>query len=430
MFTRHTARARRSVAGRLMPLALTGVVLMAGVQLAGTAAGEGCDVSAVMIDAADGGVLYEQAADTARAPADSTRLMALYLAFEALDAGRVRLSDPLPSEPGQAPATVADGVRAMATGASAGLAGALARRLWGSEAAFADQMSQRARALGMPSSHFVNLTGQPDPRQVTSARDMATLVWSLSRDFPRYAAALDQPVGAHRPGLLTRLAPASCLVTGARKPTCRRTRVQAPGQQVIAVMLGAPTARPVDVRAIAAIGTLVARQALQGRVVTLAGLPAESLSDPATADVSPGRDEGLKIVVINRPSSARPATAHAPEAVAVARNATPAGTPAAPDALLVDPIPTPVAVAARDRWAIQVGAYASAEEARVQLSGLAGKLPEALGPLPQRVERAPGGLYRARFAAEAPDLARAACREVHRAGQPCMALALGQTVAG
>ena len=60
----------------------------------------------------------------------------------------------------------------------------MAEALAGSEAAFADRMNAKARALGLSATHFRNATGLPDPGQVTSARDMAVLALALQRDFP------------------------------------------------------------------------------------------------------------------------------------------------------------------------------------------------------------------------------------------------------
>lgn len=408
-----------------MPLALTGMILAAGFQVVDEPVGEDAAVSAVMVDAADGGVVYEQAADTPRAPGAATRLMALYLAFEGLEAGRVRLSDRLPSETGRPPATVADGVRAMADGSAPALASALARRLWGSDAAFVDQMSQRARALGMTHSRFVNLTGADDPRQVSSARDVASLVWSLSRDFPRYAAALDRPAGLRETALLQVIAPAACLAPAARRRPCGSpSPVKAPDQQVIAVILGRPAPRLSDARALAHAAAVVLRQTLMGRPVTLTGLPGPASPDPLRTPVSPDAGAGLKIVVVD------PRGEPAPDSLLAENDS--ARPPASTTGLATTP-PDRVARTAppsRPGWVIQIGAYRSADEASDQLSGLSDRLPAVLRPLPRHVERAPGGLYRARFEASAPDVAEAACKAVERAGRPCMALAMGQTGKG
>lgn len=389
-----------------MPLALTGAILGAGFQFVNEPVGEDAAVSAVMVDAADGGVVYEQAADAPQAPGAATRLMALYLAFEGLEAGRVRLSDRLPSEAGHPPATVADGVRAMADGSAPALAAALARRLWGSEAAFVEQMSQRARALGMAHSRFVNLTGADDPRQVSSARDMASLVWSLSRDFPRYTAALDRPAGLRQTALLQVVAPAACLAPAVHRTACgTQPPVKAPDQQVIAVILGRPAPRLSDARALAHAAAVVVRQALLGRPVTLTGLPGPASPDPLRSPESSVPGESLKIVVVD------PRVERAPDRLVAENDTAPLPPPPVPR-----PTAAPVAQVARAAppssagWVIQIGAFRSADEARDQLSGLTDRLPDVLRPLPRHVERAPGGLYRARFEAPAPGVAEAACK--------------------
>ncbi len=157
--------------------------------------------SALVVSAATGEELYAVDADAARYPASLTKMMTLYLLFEAVSEGRYSLSSPLmvsATAGSQPPAklglkagatiTVEQAARALAVKSANDVAVTIAEILAGSEAALARQMTQQARALGLSRTRFVNATGLPDPAQVTSARDMATLGLALKRRFPQYAS--------------------------------------------------------------------------------------------------------------------------------------------------------------------------------------------------------------------------------------------------
>jgi D-alanyl-D-alanine carboxypeptidase len=156
--------------------------------------------SALVLNAGTGEELYAVDADAARFPASLTKMMTLYLLFEAVSDGRYTLSSPLTvseNAASQPPAkiglkagstiTVQQAARALAVKSANDVGMVVAENLAGSEAAFARQMTQQARALGLSRTRFVNATGLPDPNQVTSARDMAKLGLALKRRFPQYA---------------------------------------------------------------------------------------------------------------------------------------------------------------------------------------------------------------------------------------------------
>ncbi|MEM0908538.1 MAG: D-alanyl-D-alanine carboxypeptidase family protein [Pseudomonadota bacterium] len=155
--------------------------------------------AAIVVDARNGKVLHEDNAQALRYPASLTKMMTLYLVFEQLDAGRLTVRSPLTvSEEAAArpPAkiyvkagtaiTVDTAVRALAVRSANDVAVVIAENLAGSEEAFAVLMTRKARSLGMSKTTFVNASGLPDPRQVTTARDMAILGKALSDRFPRW----------------------------------------------------------------------------------------------------------------------------------------------------------------------------------------------------------------------------------------------------
>jgi D-alanyl-D-alanine carboxypeptidase len=151
----------------------------------------------LVVDAESGSILYAENADLRRHPASLTKMMTLYLLFEALESGRFSPDTELavsataarqpPSKIGvKAGSTirVEDAVLALAVKSANDIAVVVAENLAGSEEAFAAQMTMKARALGMSATHFENASGLPDPGQITTARDMAILARALQRDFP------------------------------------------------------------------------------------------------------------------------------------------------------------------------------------------------------------------------------------------------------
>lgn len=151
-----------------------------------------------MIDVETGRVLSATNADAITYPASLAKMMTLYLVFEALNAGRLRPDQYLPvsSEaasrsptklglrPGESIA-VQDLILGLVTRSANDAAAVLAEGLAGSEPAFAEQMTRRARQLGMTSTVYRNASGLPNPDQYTTARDQAQLALALYRDFPR-----------------------------------------------------------------------------------------------------------------------------------------------------------------------------------------------------------------------------------------------------
>src|SRR5579863_3969034 len=144
--------------------------------------------SSIIVDAATGKVLEQANPDAPRHPASLTKLMTLYLVFEALRDRRVTLNQLVPvsehaasMEPtklGLVPGTritVEQAILGLVTKSANDAAAALGELLGGSEERFAQMMTLRARALGMGHSTFTNASGLPDPEQTTTARDMAIL---------------------------------------------------------------------------------------------------------------------------------------------------------------------------------------------------------------------------------------------------------------
>lgn len=155
--------------------------------------------AAMTVDARNGKVLFSKDADGIRHPASLTKMMTLYLVFQDLKAGKITLNSPITFSAratGMAPSklgvkagqsiTVETAIKALVVKSANDVAAAVAENLGGSEKAFAQRMTRTARALGMSRTTFLNASGLPNPAQVTTARDMATLGLRLMRDFPQY----------------------------------------------------------------------------------------------------------------------------------------------------------------------------------------------------------------------------------------------------
>ena len=153
--------------------------------------------SSIVMDAATGNVLSAANADAPRYPASLTKMMTLYMAFEALRDRRLTLATLVPvsahaasmspSKLGLLPGTrltVEQAILGLVTKSANDAAAALGELLGGDEAQFAQMMTLRARALGMTRTTFRNASGLPDPQQVTTARDLALLARHLIHDFP------------------------------------------------------------------------------------------------------------------------------------------------------------------------------------------------------------------------------------------------------
>ncbi len=155
--------------------------------------------ASIVVDAASGEVLFSRFADARRYPASITKVMTLYLVFEALESGKVKLSDNLtvspraasqpPSKLGLAAGqsiSLEDAMKATAVRSANDMAVVLAEHIGGSEAQFTARMTAKARELGMDHTRFTTANGLPDTRQATTARDLSILSRAVMRDFPQY----------------------------------------------------------------------------------------------------------------------------------------------------------------------------------------------------------------------------------------------------
>src|SRR5712672_1159909 len=155
--------------------------------------------SSIIVDGNSGATLSANNPDASRHPASLTKIMTLYLLFERLDAGKMKLdtemevsehaSEQAPTKLGLRPGQtirVEDAIKGLVTRSANDAAVVIAEAIAGNEGDFAKQMTRKARALGMLRTVYRNASGLPDDEQVTTARDQSTLGRAIQDRFPRY----------------------------------------------------------------------------------------------------------------------------------------------------------------------------------------------------------------------------------------------------
>ena len=179
--------------------ALAMLCVALGLALFGAASAMGAELASIVVDARNGAVLHADDADRRQQPASLTKMMTLYLTFEAVRDGKLGLDQRVPVsrhaarmprskmglKPGEKVA-VRDLIRAAAVRSANDAAVVLAEAIAGSEKRFAEVMTRRARELGMRSTTFRNASGLTASGHLSTARDMATLGRHLLFDFPQY----------------------------------------------------------------------------------------------------------------------------------------------------------------------------------------------------------------------------------------------------
>lgn len=226
--------------------------------------------AAIVVDANSGEVMHAQNADAPRHPASITKIMTLYLLFEQIEAGRLRLDSPLqcsaeaaaqaPTKLGVRPGqsiTVEEAIKALVTKSANDAAVVVAEALGGDEETFARMMTRKARALGMNNTLYRNASGLPDDEQVTTARDQALLGRAIQDRFPKFyryfsTAAFSfrgRPMRNHN-HLLGRVEGVDGIKTGYTRASGFNlvTSVRRGSRHIVAVVLGGASAGSRDAR--------------------------------------------------------------------------------------------------------------------------------------------------------------------------------------
>ncbi|MCT7374721.1 D-alanyl-D-alanine carboxypeptidase family protein [Chelativorans salis] len=239
--------------------------------------------AAIVIDANTEQVLYEEASNVPRHPASLTKMMTLYLLFEALDSGRLNPLSQIPvsayaaSRPpskiglraGQS-IDINTAILSLCVKSANDVATAVAEYLAGSEEQFAKMMTAKARQLDMRSTIFRNASGLPDPEQITTAHDMALLAMALHKRFPhhyhyfsnRSFSYAGKTIEGHN-DLLGRVDGVDGLKTGYIRASGYNLATSAGrgGRRVVAIVMGGETAKARDAHMEELIETYLSRGA-------------------------------------------------------------------------------------------------------------------------------------------------------------------------
>ncbi|MFC5387625.1 D-alanyl-D-alanine carboxypeptidase family protein [Aquamicrobium segne] len=244
--------------------------------------------ASLVVDARTGKQIFEMNSSAPRHPASLTKMMTLYMLFEALEAGRVEKNAEIPvsSYAASRPPSrlglragehidVDTAIRALAVRSANDVAAAVGEYLAGSEDGFAVAMTAKARQLGMKNTTFRNASGLPDENQLTTARDMAVLAIALRNHFPQYYHYFSSTnfmfrgklVRGHN-DMLGRVRGVDGLKTGYIRASGFNivTSYSADGRRYIVVVMGANTARERNAHAEALLEQALSSSASRTRV--------------------------------------------------------------------------------------------------------------------------------------------------------------------
>lgn len=424
--------------------------------------------AAIVVDAETGEVLFARHADSRRYPASITKVMTLYLAFEALTEGKVKLDDVItvspraasqpPSKLGLAAGqtiTLDDAMKATAVRSANDMAMVVAEHVGGSQDRFAARMTLKARELGMTQTRYVNPNGLPDARQVTSARDLAILARAVMRDYPQYYRyfGLHDWVYEGREyrntnGLLRSEYGYDGLKTGYTNASGYNLAASAvrDGRRLITIVLGgrSTASRNSHVSALMETGFEVERLRRAGQTIQVAqtyfeqkgfGIGPDNSGPVQYADLGGEDDEsgaGSDAVsyaslpsappqptrVAPAPSESRTVAslmrAEGPADVTAALNGAPVGNPPASR--------PPARETVREtagRWAVQVGAFRDEAVARDWLTEVNRRFRSQFSAAERTVQNAEGW-YRSRFTGMSEQAAQAACATLAERRVTCM----------
>ena len=301
--------------------------------------------ASIVVDANSGEVLYSLRADEPRFPASISKVMTLYLTFEALTTGRLSLQSRVPFSAhaaAQAPSkigvraggeiSVDEAIQSAAVMSANDSAVALAERIGGNEQSFAALMTLRAQELGMKRTRFVNANGLPDSRQISTARDLAILSRAVMRDYPQFYHYFNQRsftwagrTTLNHNRLLLRMPGMDGLKTGYTNAAGFNLAASAVrgGRRLITVVLGGSSsaARNENVETLINAGFDVLDRRARGQTLTLASMLSEpdDASGPilrAPVEMGSADQAGLQ-VVLAPPAPMRLARADLPAPAAV-----------------------------------------------------------------------------------------------------------------
>jgi len=377
--------------------------------------------AAIVVDAKTGKVLFAENPDAPRHPASVTKVMTLYLLFEQLDRGKMTLSTELkvsahaqrqaPSKLGVSAGdtiTVEDAIKALVTRSANDVASVIAENIGGTESNFAQLMTRKARAIGMSHTVYKNASGLPDPGQITTARDLATLGRAVQSRFPKYYPYFatrsfnyeGEVIGNHN-HLLGRIEGVDGIKTGFTRTSGFNllTSAKLDGHHIVGVVMGGRTGPSRDNTMARLVQTYLPKSSVTGSMPVMAD--ADTDAKPlTTGSVNPRIVPPADIAQIKSQDSKPQDTKTATKAVAKAKPPT---------------------------WMVMVGDANTSKEAaammgraKKQSKGILAKADSGMVTVKSRIKTT----YLARFNGLSEHDALAACKNLKGSGLSCSATRL------
>lgn len=389
----------------------------------------------IVVDVDSLEIVHARQIDAKRYPASLTKLMTLYLTFDALDSGQLKIDQKLTvsrnaqnTPPGKLGVkagqtiTVDQAIQALAVKSANDVAVVLAEALGGTEAQFAEMMTEKALSLGMIKTEFSNPHGLPNPLQVTTARDMAKLALAHLNNHRRYYHYFGQKIFRYKGkeykntnSLLHSLAGIDGFKTGYTRASGYNLVISAEreGRRIIAVVLGGASSGSRNTH----MKDLVERS-----FDTLGVQPVASLAPVAVSSKKAPSTPKRQVIREPVPKKAAPKNAayktSLPAAVRLrGRNSAPVTiiTQGDPAAVFQPP-------ALDHSWAIQIGAFANERAATAQLESLSLLVGAGAAPAISRIENAGRTLFRARFTQMNFENAHETCRALGALKTGCVVI--------
>lgn len=373
--------------------------------------------AAIVIDTDTGQVLHESRADASRYPASLTKMMTLYMLFEAMKLGKMNLDTPMRVSVHAAsmPPTnirlrsgetlsVRDAIPALIVRSANDAAAVVAEALGGTEANFGRMMTEKARKLGMHSTTFRNASGLPHSEQRTTARDLAILSTRLMKDFPQYYHYFSTQSFRYKGTTYNshnRMVRNTLGVDGLKTGFIRAsgfnvaTSAKRGNRRVVAVLMGGQSAASRDQH----MAQLLDRSFTRSDAI-------KSVSNVSNLDMAPAEVVRTSLSVpVSKPTPLQPRT---PELVMMQRP-----TPSESNAK-----PQRTAVADSNSWGIQIGSYQAYDRAQAQARAATRWVSGEV--VVTEIEISNRKLYRAQLVGLQKNQAHTACRNLARQGMECL----------
>lgn len=378
--------------------------------------------ASIVINADTGKVLHESNADASRFPASLTKMMTLYMLFEAIEQGKLTLDSlmTVSAHAASMPPTnirlragdkirVRDAIPALIVRSANDVAAVVAEALGKTETNFGRMMTDKARSLGMRSTTFRNASGLPNWQQKTTARDMATLSVRLMEDFPKYYHYFSTQSFRYK-GVTynshNRMIRTSKGVDGLKTGYIRAsgfnvaTSAKRGDHRIIAVVMGGKTAASRDKH----MAQLLDRSFKKAVAIHLADL---KNNKTAAKNVNASMVPSEVPVPLAKPAIFMDSK---PDPAAILRGELPVGSVT----------PKKRVISQNDSWAVQIGSYYEHDRAQAQAQAATRWVSGEVAVV--EVEISNRTLYRARLVGFQENQAHTACQNLSRKGMDCLVI--------